>query len=228
VAGRLSARLDRPVVANGLGLALVEGRIVVETSMFGGALSVRTALRGPPPWLVSLRPKAFAPEEVEPAVVPEVEVVAAPPEAAAPAPRVVAGHAEDRQGPALDEAAVVVAGGRGLGSPEAFAQVVELARLLGGAPGATRAVVDAGWAPYAWQVGQTGQTVAPLVYLAFGISGAVQHAIGMRGAKHVVAVNKDRTAPIFDLADLGVVGDARQVLPRLIQSVRARVGAGGR
>ena len=224
VAGRHSARLDRPVQANGLAV-VVEGQSpAVETSIFGGTLAVRTAFRGPPPWLVSLRPKSCPAEEAGEAVEPSVQVVAAPPDV--PSPQVVARHTEEREGPALEEAAVVVAGGRGLGSAEAFAQIQELARLLGGAPGATRAVVDAGWAPYAWQVGQTGTTVAPSVYLAFGISGAVQHVIGMKGAKHVVAVNKDREAPVFSLADLGVVGDARQVLPRLIAEVRARRARG--
>ena len=230
VAGRLSARLDRPVVANGLALSVEgEGRLVVESSIFGGALTVQTALTGLAPWLVSLRPKAYPLEESVDGEEPEIEVIEVPPPADVRAPEVVARHVEEREGPALDDAAVVVAGGRGLGSAEAFAQVEELARLLGGAVGATRAVVDAGWAPFSCQVGQTGRTVAPSVYLAFGISGAVQHVIGMKGAKRIVAVNRDRSAPVFDLADLGVVGDARQLLPKLIQAVRerqARDGAG--
>ncbi|MGH9276787.1 MAG: electron transfer flavoprotein subunit alpha/FixB family protein, partial [Acidimicrobiales bacterium] len=135
---------------------------------------------------------------------------------------VVARHVEEHEGPKLDVAEVVVAGGRGLGSAGAFDLVADLARLLGGAPAASRAVVDAGWVPYAWQVGQTGRTVAPTVYLAFGISGAAQHLVGMKGAKHVVAVNKDRGAPIFDVADLGIVGDAGTVLAKLIRSLRDR------
>ena len=225
VAGRLSARLDRPIVANGLAVSLDgAGRLIVESSVLGGALTVRTALTGPAPWLVSLRPKAYAPEVSAQAVHPEIEMLEAPPDGDVPAPEVVARHVEAREGPALDEAAVIVAGGRGLGSAEGFAQVEELARLLGGAAAATRAVVDAGWAPYSCQVGQTGKTVAPAVYLAFGISGAVQHVIGMKGSKHVVAVNKDRDAPVFELADLGVVGDAGQLLPRLIQALRDRQG----
>ncbi|MDQ3979331.1 MAG: electron transfer flavoprotein subunit alpha/FixB family protein [Actinomycetota bacterium] len=225
VAGRLSARLDRPIVANGIAVSLDgTGRLLVESSVFGGALTVCTALTGPAPWLASLRPKAYPPEAAAQPTNPEIELLEAPPLADVRAPEVVARHVEEREGPALDEAEVVVAGGRGLGSAEGFAQVEELARLLGGAAGATRAVVDAGWAPYSCQVGQTGKTVTPAVYLAFGISGAVQHVIGMKGAKHVVAVNKDPTAPVFALADLGVVGDARQLLPRLIQAVRDRQG----
>ena len=209
VAGRLSARLDRPIIANGVGLAVDGDEVTVETSIFGGATAVRTAFRGPRPWLASFRPGSFAQD----GDVPEVRLVGAED---VPAPRITARHEEARGGPSLDEAAVVVAGGRGLGSAETFALVATLAMRLGGAPAATRAAVDSGWAPYAWQVGQTGKTVTPTVYLAFGLSGAAQHLVGMRGARHVIAVNTERSAPIFGVADLGIVGDARQVLPRLI------------
>jgi electron transfer flavoprotein alpha subunit len=218
VAGRLSARLDRPIIANGVDLVRDGDQVIVETSIFGGTTTVRTAFRGPRPWLASLRPGSFPRHEGR---ADETEVVRLGGTAQA-APRIVARHEEPRPGPALEEASVVVAGGRGLGSAETFALVAELARVLGGAPGATRAAVDAGWAPYAWQVGQTGQTVSPTVYLAFGLSGAAQHLVGMRGARHVIAVNRDRAAPIFSLADLGVVGDAGEILPRLIALLAAR------
>ena len=217
VAGRLSARLDRPIIANGVDLILDGDQVQVETAIFGGSTTVRTAFRGPKPWLASFRPGSFPRAQAAPAP-DEVVTVAA----TAGAPRIVARHHAEHEGPALDEARVVVAGGRGAGPAEAFALVVELARLLGGAPAATRAAVDSGWAPYAWQVGQTGKTVAPEVYLAFGLSGAAQHLVGMRGARHVIAVNRDRAAPIFSVADLGVVGDVREVLPRLIAALTRR------
>jgi electron transfer flavoprotein alpha subunit len=126
------------------------------------------------------------------------------------------------EGPKLEEADVIVAGGRGLGAAEGFALCERVAAALGGAVAATRAVVDAGWYPYAAQVGQTGKTVAPKLYIAAGISGAIQHKVGMQGSGTIVAVNKDRHAPIFELADLGVVGDVQEVLPRLTELVKAR------
>ena len=129
---------------------------------------------------------------------------------------------EESSGPSIEDADVIVAGGRGLGSPEGFALLEELAAALGGAVAATRAVVDAGWYPYSTQVGQTGKTVSPRLYIACGISGAIQHKVGMQGAGTIVAVNKDANAPIFDFCDLGVVGDLHQVVPKLTELVRAR------
>ena len=136
--------------------------------------------------------------------------------------RIVARHEEERSGPKLDEAAVVVSGGRGLGSPENYSLIDELAKLLHGAPGASRAIVDAGWVPYSHQVGQTGKTVKPTVYIACGISGATQHMVGMKSAKNIIAINKDSEAPIFAIADLGIVGDVTKVIPKLIEEIKAR------
>ncbi len=130
-------------------------------------------------------------------------------------------HAE-QQGPSIEDADVIVAGGRGLGDPEKFALAEELAKALGGAVAATRAVVDAGWYPYSAQVGQTGKTVSPKLYVALGISGAIQHKVGMQGSNVIVAINKDANAPIFEFSDLGVVGDLHDIVPKLSELVRAR------
>jgi len=132
---------------------------------------------------------------------------------------------EESSGPSIEEADIIVAGGRGLGSPEAFSLMEELAAALGGAVAATRAVVDAGWYPYATQVGQTGKSVSPKLYVACGISGAIQHKVGMQNAGTIVAINKDPNAPIFDFCDLGVVGDLHQIVPKLTELVRAQRGA---
>jgi electron transfer flavoprotein alpha subunit len=130
-------------------------------------------------------------------------------------------HAE-AEGKSIEDADVIVAGGRGLGSPDNFTLAEELAKALGGAVGATRAVVDAGWYPYSAQIGQTGKTVSPKLYVALGISGAIQHKVGMQGSGTIVAINKDANAPIFEFSDLGVVGDVHEIVPKLTELVQAR------
>jgi electron transfer flavoprotein alpha subunit len=132
-------------------------------------------------------------------------------------------HAES-EGKSIEDADVIVAGGRGLGSPDNFTLAEELAKALGGAVGATRAVVDAGWYPYSAQIGQTGKTVSPKLYVALGISGAIQHKVGMQSAGTIVAINKDANAPIFEFSDLGVVGDLHEIVPKLTELVRQRRG----
>ena len=221
VAGRLAAKLDVPVISNGLDVT-VDGGVAVESSIFGASQMVSTRFEGARPAIVLIRPKSFAAEPsggAAAAVVPIETPIADQHRAARVVERVV----DKATGPKLEEAPVVISGGRGLGDPKNFELLDQLASAIGGAAvGASRAVVDAGWVPYAMQVGQTGKTVKPGVYLAFGISGAMQHTVGMKGAKAIVAVNKDENAPIFKLADLGVVADALKVLPQLIEEVKAR------
>ena len=132
---------------------------------------------------------------------------------------------EESHGPSIEDADVIVAGGRGLGKPEGFSLVEDLAKALGGAVAATRAVVDAGWYPYASQVGQTGKTVSPQLYIALGTSGAIQHRAGMQTSKTIVAINKDKDAPIFEYCDLAVVGDVNEVVPRLTELVKEKRGS---
>jgi electron transfer flavoprotein alpha subunit len=138
--------------------------------------------------------------------------------------QLVGQDAEESSGPSIEDADVIVAGGRGLGSPDNFTLAEELAKALGGAVGATRAVVDAGWYPYSAQIGQTGKTVSPKLYVALGISGAIQHKVGMQSSGTIVAINKDANAPIFEFSDLGVVGDVHEIVPKLTELVRARKG----
>jgi electron transfer flavoprotein alpha subunit len=221
VAGRLSARLDRPVLTNVTGLAERDGSLLTEHPVFGGTQIVHARFTGEGPGIYVVRAKSFA---SEPAGGGAAEVVAAPAGDVGPtgAARIVQRHVEEASGPKLDEAAVVVSGGRGLGSADDYALIEQLARLLHGAAGASRAIVDAGWVPYSHQVGQTGKTVKPTVYVACGISGATQHLVGMKGSKNIVAINKDREAPIFSVADLGIVGDVHKVLPALIEALKSR------
>jgi electron transfer flavoprotein alpha subunit len=221
IAGRLSARLDRPVLTNVIGLRLDGDRLVVGTSIFGATLDLDTVFTDGGPNIVVVKPKSFAAEESGGAAA-EVVPLAVPDTGATNGARIVDRHVEERVGPKLDEADVVVSGGRGLGEAGQYQLIEELAKLLHGAPGASRAIVDAGWVPYAYQVGQTGKTVKPLVYIACGISGATQHLVGMKGSKNIVAINKDKEAPIFSVADLGIVGDVHKVVPQLIEALKAR------
>ena len=222
VCGRLAARLDVPVVANVLDVS-ANGEVTVETSIFGASQNVTTKFEGGGPALVLVRPKSFAAEPAGGGA-PQVVPVGAQVDEKHRAARVVERKADVASGPKLEDAPVVISGGRGLGDPKNFELLEQLASLVGGAVGASRAVVDAGWVPYAMQVGQTGKTVKPTVYIACGISGAMQHTVGMKGSKNIVAINKDADAPIFKLADLGVVGDALKVVPQVIEEVKARKG----
>ncbi len=219
---RLSVKLDRPVLTNGTGLRTEGDKVVVGTAIFGGNTLVDTEFEGDGPFLAAIRPKSFP---AEPAGGGPAEVVSVPtPDAGRAAEaKVLERHVEEREGPKLEEAEVVVSGGRGIGSAEAYGPLVdELAKLLKGASGASRAIVDAGWVPYSKQVGQTGKVVKPKLYIALGISGATQHMVGMKGSDNIIAVNKDGEAPIFGIADLGVVGDVHKVVPKLIEALKSK------
>ncbi|GMQ94530.1 MAG: electron transfer flavoprotein subunit alpha/FixB family protein [Acidimicrobiia bacterium] len=219
VAGRLAARLGKPLVAGALDIDTSDG-VQVISEILGGSKSITTRVTDDSPALVVTRPKAFVSEAVGGAV-PEVTDVAMP-DAGRSSATITGRHVEASEGPDLEAAAVVVSGGRGLGSAEGFTMINELAGLLQGAVGGSRAVVDAGWVPYSYQVGQTGKTVKPDVYIACGISGAMQHVVGMKGSSTIIAINKDPDAPIFALSDLGIVGDVHKVVPQLIEALKAR------
>jgi electron transfer flavoprotein alpha subunit len=221
IAGRLSAKLDRPVLTNVVGLNADDVGLSTQHAIFGGQQNVTAHFTGEGPGLFVIRAKSF-PAEASGGGAAEVKALEAPDTGATNGARIVARHVEERTGPKLDEADVVVSGGRGLGQADQYALIEELATLLKGAPGASRAIVDAGWVPYSHQVGQTGKTVKPTVYLACGISGATQHLVGMKNSKNIVAINKDQDAPIFTVADLGIVGDVHKVVPKLIETLKAR------
>ncbi len=220
--GRLSSKIDRPVLTNGASVDLVGDTVKIGTAIFGGNTIVGTSFTGPKPFLAAIRPKSFAAEPGGAAAAEVVAVDAGDLGRAAEA-KVLDHHVEEREGPKLEDATVVVSGGRGIGAAENYEPLVDgLAKLLGGASGATRAIVDAGWVPYAKQVGQTGKTVKPKVYIALGISGATQHMVGMKSSDNIIAINKDGEAPIFSVADLGIVGDVHKIVPKIIEAINAR------
>jgi electron transfer flavoprotein alpha subunit len=221
VAGRLQARTGSTLMANATDLL---GPDYAQT-LFGGQQIVDVTLSGPDPKLVIVRPKSFEarPSGGGPATVVPVDVQV--PDDLKKAKRVDR-HVQASAGPKMEDAKVVIAGGRGLQGAENFKLLDELASAIGGAAvGATRAVVDSGWVPYAMQIGQTGKTVSPEVYIAVGISGAIQHLVGMKGSKRIIAINKDKDAPIFQYADLGLVGDALKLVPEITAAVKAKKGA---
>jgi electron transfer flavoprotein alpha subunit len=219
VAGRFAARIGTGLISNATDVEARDGGFVAKVPYFGGS-KVATMKANGKPAIILVRPKSFeASESGGTAEVKQLEVtVADGSKRAHIADRVV----EASEKVKLEDARVVVSGGRGLGGPQNFPMLEDLANALGGAVGASRAVVDAGWVPYSMQVGQTGKSVRPGVYIAVGISGAMQHTVGMKTSKVIIAINKDAEAPIMKMADLGVVGDALKIVPALTAAVKAK------
>jgi electron transfer flavoprotein alpha subunit len=219
VAGRLAARLGVGLISNASDVAARDGGFLARVPYFGGA-KVASMKANARPAIVLVRPKSFEASEAGGAAdVKELEIAIADGSRRAHITERVAEASEKVK---LEDARVVISGGRGMGGPQNFPLLEDLAGALGGAVGASRAVVDAGWVPYSMQVGQTGKSVRPGVYIAVGISGAMQHTVGMKTSKVIIAINKDAEAPIMKMADLGVVGDALKIVPALTAAVKKK------
>jgi electron transfer flavoprotein alpha subunit len=223
IAAGLAARLDAGLNWDLADLLQQDGTLVGKRPAIQDSVFVDVGWRSEPR-LALFRAGSFDPAETG-AGEPTVEDVTVELSAHSQAAKVVGQELEQSSGPSIEDAEIVVAGGRGLGAPEHFTLAEELAKALGGAVGATRAVVDAGWYPYATQIGQTGKVVSPKLYIALGISGAIQHKVGMQSSNVIIAINKDTNAPIFDFSDLGIVGDLHNIVPKLTELVKQRRGA---
>ena len=219
VAGRLAARLGVGLISNANDVTAKDGGFVAKVPYFGGA-KVASMKANAKPAIVLVRPKSFEASETGGAAEVKQLDVAIPAESKRA--HITERVAEASEKVKLEDARVVISGGRGMGGPQNFPLLEDLAAALGGAVGASRAVVDAGWVPYSMQVGQTGKSVRPGVYIAVGISGAMQHTVGMKTSKVIIAINKDAEAPIMKMADLGVVGDALKIVPALTAAVKAK------
>jgi electron transfer flavoprotein alpha subunit len=221
VAGRLAARLGVGLISNAGDVVAKDGAFVAKVPYFGGA-KVASLRANKKPSIILVRPKSF--EASETGGTAEIKKLDVPVPESSKRAHIVERIVEASEKVKLEDAKVVISGGRGMGGPDNFPLLEDLANALGGAVGASRAVVDAGWVPYSMQVGQTGKSVRPGVYIAVGISGAMQHTVGMKASKIIIAINKDAEAPIMKMADLGVVGDALKIVPALTAAVKAKKG----
>jgi electron transfer flavoprotein alpha subunit len=224
VAARLAIRADAGVITDATGLEVVDGKLQATKEVFGGELITRCTFADGKKQFVGISNNAFPVEETDggPAEVVAIDVSLS--ELATKSKVTSVEKQVDADRPDIAEAAIVVSGGRGLGKEEGFELIEKLADLLGAGVGASRAATDAGWYPHRYQIGQTGRTVSPMLYIGSGISGAIQHRAGMQTSQHIVAVNKDAEAPIFQIADFGIVGDLYNVVPKLIEELEARKG----
>jgi electron transfer flavoprotein alpha subunit len=219
VAGRLAARLGVGLISNAGDVVAKDGGFVAKVPYFGGAKLASMRVNNKPA-IVLIRPKSFEASEVGGSA--EIRDLAATIGDGSKRAHITERVVEASEKVKLEDARVVISGGRGMGGPDNFPLLEDLASALGGAVGASRAVVDAGWVPYSMQVGQTGKSVRPGVYIAVGISGAMQHTVGMKASKVIIAINKDAEAPIMKMADLGVVGDALKIVPALTAAIKAK------
>ena len=224
VAAGLAARLDAGLNWDLVDLVVQDGTLVGKRPALQDSVLVDVGWTSEPR-LALFRAGSFDAVEAPSGRSAQIVDVAVALEPHSQLAKIVAQEHEESTGPSIEDADVIVAGGRGLGGPENFALAEELARALGGAVGATRAVVDAGWYPYSTQIGQTGKTVSPKLYVALGISGAIQHKVGMQSSSTIVAINKDANAPIFEFSDLGVVGDLHEIVPKLTELVKQQRGS---